>query len=522
LKKEMKEMKPKKLLGWASALCLSASVLQAQEANQVEELKKQLEQIQQNFEKTTGAQRRENEALKKQLEELRRRLSEVSAELQKQKAAPAVAPPAAPPPAAPAPPSTAAAPAAQAGWQPSQPIQLLGGQRNYLDLSFDGLFTGGWSTANDLDTLQFGDHDPKQRGFTIPNLETTFEGKVDPYFRGQANLVLKIDPQGETTFEAEEAYMETMALPWNLQLKAGQFFTEFGRINPTHPHTWDFVDAPLVHARFMGPDGLRNPGARLSWLAPTPFYSELFLAVQNSQGATAFSFRDNHEDELLFGRLHAQGPVKAFTDLLFAPRYAASFNLSDSQTLVAGASAALGPNGSGDNTDTQIYGADLFWKWKSPHHHGGFPFVSWQTEALLRRFKAGAFSNAGEDRNNNRAIDPGEFDLYGDGSVRSLPGETLTDWGLYSQIAYGFRKGWVAALRGDYVTSDAAEYERLYGRDPDRATRWRISPNLTWYLSEFSKIRLQYNFDHRSGIGPDHSVWVQMEFLLGTHAAHKF
>ncbi|MDB6122515.1 MAG: hypothetical protein JWQ71_1508, partial [Pedosphaera sp.] len=50
----------------------------------------------------------------------------------------------------------------------------------------------------------------------------------------------------------------------------------------------------------------------------------------------------------------------------------------------------------------------------------------------------------------------------------------------------------------------------------------RISPNLTWYPSEFSKIRLQYNFDHRNGIGDDHSVWMQFEFLLGTHAAHKF
>ena len=78
------------------------------------------------------------------------------------------------------------------------------------------------------------------------------------------------------------------------------------------------------------------------------------------------------------------------------------------------------------------------------------------------------------------------------------------------------------ALRGDCVTSDRAQYEQLYGRDPDRATRWRISPDVTWYPSEFSKLRLQYNYDHRAGIGIDHSVWMQFEFLLGTHAAHKF
>ena len=77
-------------------------------------------------------------------------------------------------------------------------------------------------------------------------------------------------------------------------------------------------------------------------------------------------------------------------------------------------------------------------------------------------------------------------------------------------------------MRGDYVTGNQAQYEKLYGADLARATRWRISPNLTWYPSEFSKIRLQYNYDDRDRIGVDHSIWLQFEFLLGAHAAHKF
>src|SRR5207247_4829087 len=67
----------------------------------------------------------------------------------------------------------------------------------------------------------------------------------------------------------------------------------------------------------------------------TPFYSELFFTLQNSQGGTAFSFRNEHEGKLFFGRPHNQGRVKNPGDLLFVPRYAASFDLSDSQTLVA-------------------------------------------------------------------------------------------------------------------------------------------------------------------------------------------
>ncbi|HXI50986.1 MAG TPA: hypothetical protein VNH84_05760, partial [Candidatus Saccharimonadales bacterium] len=301
-----------------------------------------------------------------------------------------------------------------------------------------------------------------------------------------------------TTIEAEEAYLETVALPANLQVKAGQYFTEFGRLNATHPHTWDFVDQPLVMGRFFGEDGLRNPGVRVSWLAPTPFYSELFVSVQNSQGGTAFSYRDDHGGGFLFGRPAVETRVKGFGDMLYAPRYATSFNLTDEQTVVAGISGALGPNASGSHTDTQIYGADLFYKWKSRTHSKGFPFVSWQTEWLYRRYEAESFA--------------------GDIDHPALPSETLRDWGIYSQVSWGFHAGWVASLRGDHVTGE----EGAFNPDPDRDRRWRISPALTYYPSEFSKIRLQYNYDDRDHVGIDHSIWLQFEFLLGAHAAHKF
>lgn len=507
----MKLLKP---IGWSSALCLIAMNVQAQETNQVDLWQKQLRQVQEQFKKIAGEQRRQIEALQHQIQVLQRsQATAASNAVATSRAAQPEAPP------------SLDSPGGSAGVKPSwsltEPVRLLGGQRSYLDLSLDGLFAAGASTANDVGQLQLGDHDPSQRGFTLQNLEATFTGAVDPYLRGQSSIVFGIDPDGETKLEVEEAYLETMSLPGNLQLRAGQFFTEFGRLNPTHPHTWDFVDQPLVNGRFFGPDGLRNPGARLSWLAPTPFYSEFYLAVQNSQGETAHSFRSTHEGDPFLGRAAPEaGRLKSFGDLLFVPRYALAFDLTPSQTVLAGASAALGPNASGSSTDTQIYGIDLFWKWKPVTHSGGFPFVSWQSEAMLRRYQAGAFS---EDLDGNGWIDAGEPDWNGDGIVDSIGRETLTDYGFYSQLAYGFRKGWVAGLRGDYVTPDRpGRYEAVFDADLDRATRWRISPNVTWYPSEFSKLRLQYNYNDRDQIGADHSVWLQFEFLLGAHAAHKF
>ncbi|MBI5774777.1 MAG: hypothetical protein HZA89_13660 [Verrucomicrobia bacterium] len=506
-------MKLKTIIVLSTALCVSAVGLSAQEAKQMEQLQQQLRQMQEQFEKQQELQRQQIEGLRKQIEALQKNQAAASSEQEKVRQMMER-------PIAAAPPDTAAG-LGKKPWRPTDPLRVFGGQQSYMNISFDGLFAMGGSTARDIEGgTQLGGHDPTQRGFTLQNLELTFDGAVDPYFRGQANVVLQIDSAGETIIEAEEAYLETLSLPGRLQLKAGQYFTEFGRHNPTHPHTWGFVDTPLVNGRFLGGDGLRNLGARASWLLPTPFYSELFFSVQNGHGETAHSFRNGHEGGPFLGRLHTVNRVTSPGDFIFTPRYAASFELTDAQTLLLGASAAFGKNGSGPDARTQLYGVDAFWKWKPANHSGGFPFVSWQTEAMLRKYSAGAFN---WDLNADGILDPGEQDGDGDGVADILPRELLTDYGFYSQLSYGFRPGWVAGLRGDYVTrSRQAVYEALYGDDADRLARWRVSPNLTWYPSEFSKIRLQYNYDRRDRVGTDHSLWLQFEFLLGAHAAHKF
>jgi hypothetical protein len=123
--------------------------------------------------------------------------------------------------------------------------------------------------------------------------------------------------------------------------------------------------------------------------------------------------------------------------------------------------------------------------------------VSWQTEAVYRRYRAPARLAADE--------------------VTTLPADVIKDRGVYSQILWGIKPRFVAGLRGDLADGDPVAFD-----SPARADRFRVSPNLTWYPTEFSKIRFQYNYDHRDGIGRDHSFWVQFEFTLGAHAAHKF
>ena len=168
----------------------------------------------------------------------------------------------------------------------TQPISILGGgnNRNYMNISFDSVFALAASSERHLDRIEVGDHDPQQRGFNARNAEIALDGAVDPYFQGFANIVLKLDNNNETEIELEEAFLQTSSLPFGLQVKAGQFFDPFGRINATHPHTWEFADSPLVNGRLLGPDGLRGVGAQVSWTLPTPWYSQLLFAVQNGRG----------------------------------------------------------------------------------------------------------------------------------------------------------------------------------------------------------------------------------------------
>jgi hypothetical protein len=380
------------------------------------------------------------------------------------------------------------------------PMTIAGGGKTYMNISFDGQFSLAYSSDRNLDHLETGDHDPQQRGFNARNSEIALDGAVDPYFEGFANIVLKLNNDNETEIELEEAFMQTTDLPYGLQLKGGQFFAAFGRINPTHPHTWDFADDPLVHGRFLGSDGLRGVGAQVSWTVPVSWYSQFILGVQNGRGNTGYSFRNPGANGVFFGRLTTDREARGLQDFVYIPRWENSVDLSPTQTVLAGVSGAFGSNETGANSRTQIYGADLLYKWKSPRAEGGFPFVKWQTEAMYRRFEAG------------RGVD------------QTFPvAETFHDWGMYSQVIWGFKKGWTAGVRGDYLHMQ----DSAFTDDPDRQSRSRVSGDLTWYPTEFSKIRLQYNHDFLDAndflaTRQADSLFLQFEFTLGAHGAHKF
>jgi hypothetical protein len=382
-----------------------------------------------------------------------------------------------------------------------------------IDISLDALVAGGGSTERDavLQTLQGGGHDPRKRGFTVQNVELSLMGAVDPYFTGEAHLIYFLDPiDGESRFELEEAFLTTTSLPYGLQIEAGHFFTEFGQLNPRHPHVWDWQDQPIINTRLFGPDGMRGPGFRTGWLMPLPWFSELHFGMQNANGETMASFLANdevYEERPIGGRPFVERDVRNLKDLVYLTRWNNSWDLSNELTSVLGFSGLYGPNASGPKGDTWIYGLDMKWRWRPANNFRGWPFVLWQTEVMMRDFSADRFT---DDSNPDEII--------------TLPGRTLHDRGLYTQLLYGFRYRWAAGLRYEFAGGSG---ESVGGRrhDPFRADRHRVSPLLVWHPSEFSRLRLQYNYDQADHLRPGkqaHSVWLGLEFLYGAHPAHAY
>jgi hypothetical protein len=187
-------------------------------------------------------------------------------------------------------------------------------------------------------------------------------------------------------------------------------------------------------------------------------------------------------------------------DLAWNARIEASHDLVSWQgtlTALLGFSFGYGPNGTGPDANTSIYGADLYVKWRPDRTEAGWPSVAWQTEFVWRDYDAAA------------QTDP-----------TALPSTLYEDWGLYTQVVWAFRRPWTAGIRYDYADSNGAY--------PGAAER--LSLALTYSTSEFARIRLELNWDFVDGLdvtvpGADDDafgLWINFSFALGKHGAHKF
>lgn len=351
------------------------------------------------------------------------------------------------------------------------------------DIAFILDVAGAWFSVDE--PAQTGGHDPTRTGFTLQQLEMSIGASVDPFLRFDSNIVFS-----SFGVEIEEAYATTLALPANLQLRAGQFLTRFGRINNTHPHAWRFVDQPFAIGKMFGSEGSRGLGAEGSWLAPLPWYLETVLSVTNADGeCCARSFLG--ADDI---------GVKSPLDLLVTGAVKQFFPLTDDLSLLVGLSTQLGPNASGNLNRTEIVGGDVVLRYRPLTTADGVPWsLSLEAEALFRG--------------------------------RQVPFGTLYDGAGYAQLVWSMSRQWETAARyelgsGVYGNDANGAYDAIDPLDPEWTTwRQRAALQLTYYPSHFSRLRVQGSVDHlawQQDALPAFGVLTTLEILVGAHGAHSY
>ncbi len=359
------------------------------------------------------------------------------------------------------PPSTAPTPVPASGASTGQALPVYGGPSGTKALNPDVGVIGNFITA--AGNSRGGTDAVAPAPFmTLQESEASFQAIVDPYARADFFLAI-----GEEGIEVEEGFVTFPTLPGGLLVKAGKMRANFGRLNAFHNHTLPWTDRPLVMYNLLGgatddPDtGIKDAGVSVSRLVPA---GKVFLE------ATAELFRGDSGSLFVAGRRQDSsvvGHVRSYADL------------SESSNLELGGSYARGHNDSGAGFVTQLYGADLTYRWKP-----------------LRRAIYRSFAARGE------AI----------WSLRDEPGGRQRAFGGFLSADYKLARRWFAGLRYDW--SERARQARVNDDG--------MSAVLTFWPSEFTQLRAQYRRVRFGDEPAANELFLQTLFTIGAHGAHPF
>jgi len=471
-----------------SVCLLAASISTAAPAGaqDVDGLKKELEQMRKQFESMKDQYQKAIDTMSERVKRLEARPEPVATT----PSAPSPAPAAPSPALAQAPPSSSGQPTLLELARPRQPF-LLYERRGPGQLLFDiGVVSDfvGNITQNNVEQGKGGTFAGRENRFFPREIELNLFGQIDPYALGQVRIeAVEEFEGGERKLELSlaEANLTLLTLPFNTQAKLGKMRNRFGLLNQLHREALPQTDQPDVLTQFFGEEGLTESGGELTWVAPLPFYLEALVGLFNGDNETAFG-RGSLRNPLVTGRLRT------------------FFELGDFGALQLGASVASGITEE-DHRNT-IVGADLKYKftpdgWRHP-----------------------LFTAAGEFLYQIRTVNVFGEDVDGDG-IADTDDETRTrnrlGWYVYGEVQPWRR--WAFGTRYDWTEYAVA-----------RGHQWAVEPYITFWPSEFLRFRAGYK--HTEGnirgcctnVADVGSARIKDEFLfqatffLGSHPAHPF
>ncbi len=367
-------------------------------------------------------------------------------------------------------------------------------------IGVNGLFLATYSDLDHSDEGEDGHSHGEafQTGIHIQEIELGLSAVVDPYLQAQVTLAM----HGVDEFEIEEAYARTRNLPLGLGFLAGKTYLPFGKHNRLHAHSFSFVDGPWIHAALFGQEGLNDMGGQLSYLAPLSWFSEVSVAAFFPGHESPF-ITDEPED------LAYLANWRNLWDLTPATTFELGLSWTGAWTKEEALDRLLAPLGDaqhhgeedehGDHGESgmlHFIGTDLTWKHVSARHR------SWDIsiEYLLGL----------------RETDEGATVQYGG----------ITGYGRF-QVS---RRWWVQA-RGDLMglPMKGAEHEpgeEEHGEEDHRLedgdVPWRLSGLVALVLSEYTAIRLQYDYIDRIIEDAENRVMLQLNITFGAHPRHSY
>src|SRR5215471_9456607 len=314
--------------------------------------------------------------------------------------------------------------------------------------------------------------------FDFRAAEIGISASIDPFARGYA--ILSGSPDG---FSVEEAAIVTTSLPYNLTVKGGRFFADFGRLSKFHDHDLPFVNRPGVLDRFVDGESQAN-GVEVSYLLPIEQYVNLTAGMYNKIGAENERVNNNVPRDL--------------GEFTYLGRAATFISLSDVHSLDIGASLAYTPRVKIDqNQERYLAGIDITYRYV-PLSQAGYRGLVWGTEILVNSENRpiGGFPT------DPTAAPPTDF-------------KRNNAWGAYSYLEARLSRRFYPGFLFDYAQA----------LDPGVGDSKSYSPYLTFWLSEFQRLRLQYTYLSQPGVPQvpayANQVFLQWTVVLGSHV-HGF
>jgi hypothetical protein len=444
----------------------------------IDELRTQLKQLKQDYESRINALEKRLQDAEQSQQQLKQDIQEASSDRLLQQSAPGSG-------------------AAESRFNPA------------ISLILDGRYSDFSQDPEEYTLAGFplgGESGPGSQGLALGHSELVISANADDKFFGRFTAAFDTH-DGETHVEVEEAFLETLALPYATKLRAGRFYSSIGYLNSKHEHQWDFADAPLVYRGLFG-NSLLDDGVQLSWVAPTDLYLELGSELfSGGRYPIEYSGDSTIPAYTMFAKLGG--------DIGISHSWQAGLSLIDAKVDYSiesehghghedeheGEEEHLSPTYSGD---TVTWGFDLVYKWA--------PQGNFKQRNLVLQYEYF-----------NRDYD-GMLSADHDGMTETGSYDGSQS-GWYAQAIYQFRPRWRLGIRYDALQSTAkGSSEELIseaGLDSVGHDPWRYSLMADWANSEFSRLRLQYGHDKSSLEASDYWV-LQYVLSLGAHGAHRY